>query len=125
MGSGAATSEMLSHINALPPQVREAFNNNPLIPQNAMNRMTRDQDWIPKWGAPKEDIQNARRIIGEGPGWVDRLEAALKAGAILPAATAAIYSAALQQRSQTILTGASLSNHRRSSHCSFLVYGGS
>jgi hypothetical protein len=97
MGSGAATREVLSHLNALPPQAREAFNNNPLIPQNAMNRMTRDQDWIPKWGAPKEDIQNARRIIGEGPGWVDRLEAALKAGAILPAVAAAIYSAALQQ----------------------------
>jgi hypothetical protein len=97
IGSGAATGEVLSHINALPPQMREAFNNNPLIPQNAMNRMTRDQDWIAKWGAPREDIQNARRVIGEGPGWVDRLEAALKAGAILPAVAAAIYSAAPQQ----------------------------
>jgi hypothetical protein len=97
-GSGAATREVLSQINGLPPQMREAFNNNPLIPQNAMNRVTRDQDWTAKWGAPREDIQNARRIIGDGPGWVDRLEAALKAGAVLPAAVAAIYSAALQDR---------------------------
>jgi hypothetical protein len=62
-----------------------------------MNRMTRDQDWMPKWGASKQDVPNARRIIGDGPGWVDRLEAALKAGAILPAVAAAIYSAAPQQ----------------------------
>jgi hypothetical protein len=56
--------------------------------------MTRDHDWIPKWGAPNEDIQNARRIIGEGPGRVDRLEAALKAGAIPLAVAAAIFGAA-------------------------------
>jgi hypothetical protein len=85
---------VLSHINALPLQMRAAFNNNPLIPRNAMDRMTRDQHWMRKWGAPKEDIQNARRIIGEGPGWVDRLESALKAGAILPAVAAAILGAA-------------------------------
>ena len=93
MGSGAATREVLSHINALPLQMRKAFNDNPLISHNAMNRMTRDQDWTLKWGAPREDIQNARRIIGEGPGWVDRLEADLKAGAILPAAAVAILGA--------------------------------
>jgi hypothetical protein len=61
---------------------------------NAMNRMTRDQDWITKWGAPREDIQNARRIIGEGPGWVDRLDVAVKRGVILPAVAAAILGAA-------------------------------
>jgi hypothetical protein len=94
IGSGAASRELLSHINALPPQLRDAVNNNPLIPQNALNRMTRDQDWAPKWGAPKEDIQNARRIIGDGPGWVDRLEAALKAGVILPSVAAAIVGTA-------------------------------
>jgi hypothetical protein len=94
IGSGAATRELLSHINALPPELREAFNNNPLIPPNAMNRMTRDQDWMTNWSVPREDIQNARRIAGEGTGWVDRIEAALKAGAILPAVAAAILGAA-------------------------------
>jgi hypothetical protein len=49
-------------------------------------------------GCASRDIQNARRIIGDGPGWVDRLEAALKAGAVLPAVAVAIYSAALQDR---------------------------
>jgi hypothetical protein len=37
-----------------------------------------------KCGAPHEDIQNARRIIGQGQGWIDRLEQALKNGAVLP-----------------------------------------
>ena len=94
MGSGAVSRELLSHINPLPPHLRGAFNNNPLIPQTALNRMIRDEDWAPKWGAPKEDVQNARRIIGDGPGWMDRLEAALKAGVILPATAAAIFGAA-------------------------------
>jgi hypothetical protein len=35
-----------------------------------------------------------RRIIGQGKGWVDRLEQALKSGAVLPAT--ATVSAALQ-----------------------------
>jgi hypothetical protein len=30
------------------------------------------------------DIQNARHIIGQGPGWIERLEEALKNGAVLP-----------------------------------------
>ena len=27
-----------------------------------------------KWGAPREDIQNARRVIGQGQGCIDRLD---------------------------------------------------
>jgi len=41
-------------------------------------------------GAPHEDIQNARRIIGQGKGWIERLEQALKSGAVLPATAAAV-----------------------------------
>jgi hypothetical protein len=43
-----------------------------------------------KCGAPREDIQNARRIIGQGQGWIDRLEQALKSGAVLAATAAAV-----------------------------------
>lgn len=56
----------------------------------SLDRLERDQDYSQEWGATREDIQNARRIIGEGKGWVDRLEAAMKAGAILPALGLAI-----------------------------------
>jgi len=38
-------------------------------------------------------VQKARGIIGEGPGWFDRLESALKPGAVLPAAAAALAAA--------------------------------
>jgi hypothetical protein len=73
------------------------MNNNPYIPQDALDRLALDQDWQSKWGVTREGLQNARRIIGNGPGWVDRIEAALNNGTILPAVAAAIYSAVLQQ----------------------------
>jgi hypothetical protein len=53
-------------------------------------RLERDAEYSNQWGATREDIQNARKIIGEGKGWVDRLESAMKAGAILPALRFAI-----------------------------------
>jgi hypothetical protein len=40
------------------------------------------------------DIQNARRIIGQGPGWIDRLEQGLKSDAAL-LATAVLGTSAL------------------------------
>ncbi|EHR03230.1 hypothetical protein [Bradyrhizobium sp. WSM471] len=57
-----------------------------------------DQQWAKKWGAPREDIQNARRIIGEGKGWPERLEAALKKGAISLPVVAAVWAGAQQAR---------------------------
>ena len=83
-GSGAATNEMLSRLNVT-PGLRAAMNDNADIPRAALARFERDQEYSNQWGATREDIQNARKIIGEGKGWVDRLEAAMKAGAILPA----------------------------------------
>ena len=44
--------------------------------------------------APRE-IQNARRIIGRGPGWVERLRAAVNRGEILPAIAAALVAPGL------------------------------
>ena len=83
-GSGAATREMLSRVNVT-PEVRAAMNDNADIPKAALARLERDQEYSRQWGVTREDIQNARKVIGEGKGWVDRLEAAMKAGAILPA----------------------------------------
>jgi hypothetical protein len=56
----------------------------------ALARFERNQAYSKQWGATREDIQTARKIIGEGKGWVDRLESAMKAGAILPALGLAI-----------------------------------
>jgi hypothetical protein len=60
-----------------------------LFRPKTFDRLDRDQKWSSKRGAPHEDIQNARRIIGQGQGWIDRLEQALKSGAVLPATAAA------------------------------------
>jgi hypothetical protein len=91
-GSGAATRRMLDYVNKT-PEIRTALNDNPYLGERALARVARDENWTAKWGATREDIQNARRIIGDGPGWVDRMEEALKKGAILPAAAAAILGA--------------------------------
>lgn len=92
-GGGAATRQLLDHITKT-PELKAAFNNNSQIPQMALNRLERDNDWAAKWGAPREDIQNARRIIGQGPGWIDRLDSALKSGAVLPATAVAVMGSA-------------------------------
>ena len=97
VGSGQATTHMLEYLNKT-PELRDAFNRNPYIGERAAAKLARDDTWASKWGAPREDIQNARRIISSGPGWVDRLEEALKAGAILPAVAAAIYAGAMADR---------------------------
>ena len=81
VGSGEATQHMLQYVNKT-PEIRAAFNNNPYIAERAMAKLERDEAWASKWGATRPDIQNARRILSEGPGGIDRLEAALKKGAI-------------------------------------------
>ena len=92
-GSGEATRAMLSKVTRT-PEMRKAFNQNEMIPPKAQGNLERDQQWSERWGAPRADVQNARRIIGEGPGWVDRLEKALADGAISLPVAAAIYAGA-------------------------------
>ncbi len=50
-----------------------------------------------KWGSTRKDIQNARRVIGDGPDWIDRLEAGLKSGAVLPAVGGALLLGSVSQ----------------------------
>ena len=90
-GSGDATRALLKQVNQT-PGIRQAFNLNADIPQKALNNLARDEEWANKWGATRDDIQRSRRIIGEGPGWIDRLETALKNGAVLPAIGAALLA---------------------------------
>jgi hypothetical protein len=92
-GSGAATTKMLSYLNRT-PEIRDAFNRNPYLAERALAKIGQDKRWTKNWDAPREDIQNARAIVASGPGWVDRLEQALKTGAIALPAVGAILSAA-------------------------------
>jgi hypothetical protein len=95
VGSGAVTRKMLEYVEAT-PGIRAAFNANPHLADRAAAQMERDVEWTTKWGAPREDVQNLRRIVAESKGSgdvIDRIKAALKAGAILPATVAAFYQA--------------------------------
>ena len=86
-GSGKATEQLLSKINKT-PEMRDAFNNNPYLAQNALARNERDKRWSKKFGSMRKDIQLARQIISEGPGWIDKFEALVKKG-VLPSALVA------------------------------------
>ena len=99
VGSGEATRHMLDYVTKT-PELRAAFNNNPYIAERALARLDRDKAWADKWGAPREDIQNARRIIAEGPGGIDRLEAALKKGTIALPVVGALLAGGVAQLKQ-------------------------
>ena len=76
-GSGAVTQQILDAVNKT-PELREAFNQNPYVPGVASAQAERDAALAPKsWGDPRADLQNLRLTIGEGPGWVDRLQTGL------------------------------------------------
>ena len=92
VSSGALTKLWLSYVNKT-PEIRAAINNNPEIARKALGNLERDEEWASKVGATSVDIQNARRIIGEGPGFVDRIEAALKTGSFLPALAFGLFGA--------------------------------
>jgi hypothetical protein len=79
VGSGAVTQKMIDAVSAT-SELREAFNQNPFIPDVVRAQAERDATLAPEsWGAPRPDIQNLRLVAGEGPGWVDRLQAGLDA----------------------------------------------
>jgi len=94
VGSGAATRHLLSVIDTSPAALVRAADNNPYTPIKALGNIARDDRWMADWGATREDITNARKIIGDGTGWIGRLRSALESGAVLPAVAAAIFSAA-------------------------------
>lgn len=87
-GSGEATRNLLNVLDGVPSGVYKAFNNNEAIAENALRRMERDEKLASSFGATRKDIANARKIIGEGKGWIDRLRKALDAKAILPGVAA-------------------------------------
>ena len=93
-GSDQATLKMLEYVNKT-PQLREAFNQNPYLAERALARLERDEAWAKAWGAPRKDIQLARRVVADGPGWVDRIEKLIGKG-LLPATAAALFAGSMQ-----------------------------
>jgi hypothetical protein len=90
-GSGAATTQLLEKLDKH-PTIRDGLNQSDLIAKKALANMERDKALAGN-DTLRADIQNARRIIGEGPGWVDRLKEALARGELLPAVALPILAA--------------------------------
>ena len=89
-GSGAVSQKVLDAINVT-PEMRAAFNNNPYLAENAINHLERDRDLAAKYGTTaREDLQRLRQIVADGPGWIERLEQAVRQGGIVPALAAAV-----------------------------------
>ncbi|MFZ9767216.1 MAG: hypothetical protein ACO3C4_01830 [Candidatus Limnocylindrus sp.] len=97
-GSGAVTRKVLELINVT-PEARAAFDNNPYIAKKALGNILRDKGMEKKWGVTRKDLENFRKIIAKGPGWVGRTEEALKSGGVaLPAVAGAVLLEAYRQQ---------------------------
>jgi hypothetical protein len=86
-GSRAGAGKFLGVLDQEPALAKQ-LNESSQIPKDVLALHDRDQDLAAAHGlATREDVQNMRRIIGEGsPGFVDRLRAAYARGQLLPAA---------------------------------------
>jgi hypothetical protein len=83
-GSGVGTGKFLGVLNQA-PLLAERLNKNAQIPKDFLAMADRDQAFAAAHSLPMcADIENMRRIIGEGPGWVERLRAAYARGEYLP-----------------------------------------
>jgi len=79
---------LLERLDAATPEIRNALDANPLIPEDAETRRGRDAELAARTcDVTRADMQNAHRIIGEGP-WIQSLKDALARGEVLPAAPA-------------------------------------
>jgi hypothetical protein len=79
-GSGAVTRNLLAELEKEPFAAKQ-LDVSQLIPQVARNKMALDaeragSDYV------RQDVQNLRDIVGQGPGWQDRLRDALKSGKV-------------------------------------------
>ena len=98
-GSGKVSQKILDAINVT-PEMRSAFDNNPFIAENALKYIARDKDLAKQFGTTvRKDLQTLRSIIASGPGWVGRLESAVKKGGIVPGVAAAFLGAAYANKS--------------------------
>ncbi len=92
-GSGEVSQAIIDKINVT-PEMRAAFDNNPDIALNAMNLISRDNDLAKTFGTTvRADLQKLRAIVASGPGWVGRVETAIKKG-LVPGIAAAFLTSA-------------------------------
>lgn len=101
---GGVTERLLERIDASPIGVRQSIDNNPGVSEGALRRFERDERMQSKFGATRQDVQNMREVIGQGPGWVDRLRKALADGTVLPVLAAVALGELLTDQDQGALS---------------------
>jgi hypothetical protein len=90
-GSGAVTRNLLAELEKEPTLARQ-LNASETIPQVARNMRALDSQRAGS-DAIRQDLQSLREIIGQGPGWQQRLRDALASGRVsLPSLVAARIS---------------------------------
>lgn len=105
-GSGDATRGMLDDISERMPGTQNALDQNPAIPQRAAQKRAQDAALAKRFGAPRQDIQNAREIIeNAGSDWRSALEKALKAGLVSLPAVSIMYNQMSEEDALPLLTG--------------------
>ncbi|NKW71628.1 hypothetical protein HGD85_01295 [Rhodobacteraceae bacterium R_SAG10] len=100
-GSGDITRQYLAAMDKLPEGTRKAIDNNPYLADVALSKLELDESLAARLGGTRQDVQNARKIIGEGPGFLARLRSAVASGHVLPGIAAfAIASPSMYMGSQ-------------------------
>ena len=79
-GSGAVTGNLLASLEREPALARH-LDASEWIPQVARNKRALDAEGAGS-DTIRQDLQNLRAIVGDGPGWQQRLTAALASGRV-------------------------------------------
>ena len=84
----------MGYIDDAPASVRIEMDDNPDIPLSATDRLLRDTEMASRYGLAKKDVQKARAVITEGPGYMERLRSLIGHG-ILPVGLLAVLASQL------------------------------
>jgi hypothetical protein len=87
-GKGQISQEMINRITKN-RQVEQAYARNPFLPPQVQANAARYEAFKDKTGQTAQDIWNTQQLMGEGPGWVQKMKDILAGKAAIPAATAA------------------------------------
>lgn len=108
-GNGAASQKFLDSL--VTPEIREAFDHNPELAQVMLNKVSADGELMQARGMGhnyagsfEQKVETMRNIVGSGPGWVARLEDAVKKGVVPSVLAGALFASMLagpQGRDQT------------------------
>ena len=95
-GSGEVSKMILEAFDESPELMRY-LENNPNIAKVALNYLERDKDLAKQFGPDRKDLATLRKIVAEGPGWVQKITDGISKGILPASAMLLIGHAALRQ----------------------------